>query len=243
MDKNGWSLKDYLRIGFNGFPKGGLCGIDVTYRCNLKCAHCYFRAQGYEDELSLRFFKSNVVFTNGTQSLPQWHDCKFVISVPGTKRFYQEITGAGGLTYERVKENANGSDLNAIVSYCITRSNIHAIDEFIDEWRRDTSIKGIFFEFYTPVKGHEDNLWVDWKERNIILDKLLSKKLPCTLGPDADCTRCGCMLPVFACILSHKRYLVTSFAEGALGKFKEHLFNRHHSNKKEVRYENTTHPA
>jgi hypothetical protein len=125
--------------------------------------------------------------------------------VPGTKRFYQEIT--------------------------------------IDEWRRDTSIKGIFFEFYTPVKGRGDNLWVDWKERDIILDKLLSKKLPCTLGPDADCTRCGCMLPVFACILSHKRYLVTSFAEGALGKFKEHLFNRHHSNKKEVRYENTTHPA
>jgi len=53
MKKNTWSVKDYLHIGFMGFPKGGLCGIDVTYRCNLKCAHCYFRTQGYKDELSL----------------------------------------------------------------------------------------------------------------------------------------------------------------------------------------------
>jgi len=324
MKKNTWSVKDYLHIGFMGFPKGGLCGIDVTYRCNLKCAHCYFRTQGYKDELSLngwmekfisleskgfpflicgwlggepllrpevielgrKFFKSNVIFTNGTQALPQWHDCKFIISVPGTKKLYQEITGTNRLTYERVKENANRSDLNVIVSYCITRSNIHAIDEFIDEWRRDTSIKGIFFEFYTPVKGHEDNLWVDWKERDIILDKLLDKKkeygdfiyntnlmlklmkskqlkrillncpfheiglsldpmgnikLPCTLGQDADCTRCGCILPIFAYILSHKRYLVTSFAEGVAKEIEEHLLNHSHFNKKEVRYENTTH--
>jgi len=29
-----------------------MISIDVTYRCNLSCTHCYFRTQGYETELT-----------------------------------------------------------------------------------------------------------------------------------------------------------------------------------------------
>jgi len=203
------------------------------------------------------------------------------------KKVYQEITGAQEKTYDRVKEHANRPELNVLVSYCITRYNVHLIDDFIDEWRKDTSIKGIFFAFYTPVKGHEDSFWVDWKERDIVLDKLIEKKkeygsfiyntnlmlklmksqnlkkilyrcpfniigysldpmgnqkLPCTLGPDADCLRCGCILPIFACILSHRAYLVSAFAEGVVREIWERIFNHtSYSNKKEATYENATH--
>ncbi len=52
MDKNLWTLRDYLRLGLGPVPKKFMVGIDVTYRCNLNCAHCYFRHQGYRSELS-----------------------------------------------------------------------------------------------------------------------------------------------------------------------------------------------
>jgi Fe-coproporphyrin III synthase len=38
-----------------GIPRGALCSIDVTARCNLRCRHCYFLEQGYDpaSELSV----------------------------------------------------------------------------------------------------------------------------------------------------------------------------------------------
>jgi len=36
-----------------GMPRDSLCSIDVTWRCNLRCRHCYFLEQGYERELSV----------------------------------------------------------------------------------------------------------------------------------------------------------------------------------------------
>jgi len=53
MEANRWTLSDYLQIGFGGFPFGGLMSIDVTYRCNLHCLHCYFSRQDYTSELSV----------------------------------------------------------------------------------------------------------------------------------------------------------------------------------------------
>ena len=47
MEANRWTLSEYLQIGFSGFPFGGLMSIDVTYRCNLQCVHCYFSRQDY----------------------------------------------------------------------------------------------------------------------------------------------------------------------------------------------------
>lgn len=306
MESNRWSLFDYLHVGVSGFPLDGLVSIDVTYRCNLHCIHCYFRRQEYASELSVEewirnfetmksresplyicgwlggepllrpkvieegkhYFKSNIVFTNGTLELPKWSDCTFVVSVPGTKIHYQELTGADAKTYDLVKDHANRPDLRVIVSFCITRRNVSSILGFLTEWQNETKIKGVFFEFYTPRMGEGKELWLDWTERDSVLDTLLNLKksygdfiynttqmlnlmksvplkkilsdcpfshiglsldpmgqikLPCTLGLDADCKRCGCILPVFSLILYRKGPLIKAFAEGIKRKIRERI--------------------
>jgi MoaA/NifB/PqqE/SkfB family radical SAM enzyme len=302
MEANRWTLSDYLQIGFGGFPCGGLMSIDVTYRCNLHCLHCYFSRRDYTSELSAdkwigllekmksrgkplyicgwlggepllrpdvieagkRFFKSNIIFTNGTMELPSWPDCTFVVSVPGTKIHYQEITGADGKTYDLVKNHANRSDLKVIVSFCITRKNVSSILSFLLEWQNEKKIRGVFFEFYTPPKGEGKELWLDWPERDHVINNLLAlkrtygdfiyntyqmlelmksqplqrilsdcpfarvglgldpmghPKYPCTLGPEADCDRCGCILPIFSSILHKRGSLIRAFSEGVRRRF------------------------
>jgi MoaA/NifB/PqqE/SkfB family radical SAM enzyme len=295
MDKhaNKWSVFDFAKIGMTGMPPNSLGGIDVTYRCNLKCRHCYFLKQDYQAEWSTeqwlarfeelkqdgfsfmicgwigdepllrkdliekgrRYFKSNVIFTNGTIELPYWPDVTFSVSVHGTEDYYYRMTGAKPSTYERIKENANRADLNVVIAFCVTRINYSCIEEMLEEWR-GTSVKGIVFEFYTPMKGEGTGLWLDWAERDRIIDQIqaLKKayggfiqvsdriyrlmrsdrapqitrncpfpkigysfdpmgrpKVPCQLGPDADCSRCGCILPFYSMILSQRRLLIPEF--------------------------------
>lgn len=297
MRPNRWTIYDYLYVGLSGFPSKGLMSIDVTYRCNLHCAHCYFNQQNYTSELSIeewmvkleemklqgvplyicgwlggepllrpeviergkKFFKSNIIFTNGTRELPQWSDCTFVVSVPGTKAFYQEITGSDSRTYDFVKEHANRSDLHVVVSFCITRQNVSSIEDFLSEWQRVTGIQGVFFEFQTPQINDGEKYCLESFEKDSTLDTLIElkksygdfiyntfqmlelmkskslremlsscpfshfglsldpmgqKKFPCALGPEADCERCGCILPVFSLLLWRKRLLIRAFAEG-----------------------------
>jgi hypothetical protein len=304
MESNRWTVSDYLRIGLAGFPEEGLMSIDVTYRCNLHCLHCYFSRQNYVSELSpdrwvsrlkrmksagaplyicgwlggepllrpdvveagKRFFKSNVIFTNGTLELPAWPDCSFVVSVPGTRIPYQQLTGAESRTYDLVKEHASRSDLEVLVSYCITRRNASSILSFLSEWQNETKVQGVFFEFYTPRRGEGNELWLDWTERDRILDGLLQLKkiygdfiyntkqmlelmksqslqktlsdcpfgyvgmsfdpmghikFPCALGLEADCKRCGCILPVFSLILWRRGLLIQAFAEGVKRKIRK----------------------
>jgi len=297
METNRWTLSDYLRVGLSGFPLDSLVSIDVTYRCNLHCLHCYFSRQDYTSELSVeewirhlermksrksplyicgwlgeepllrpevieagkQYFKSNLIFTNGTMELPSWPDCTFVVSVPGTKIHYQELTGAEGRIYDLVKDHANRPDLRVIVSFCITRKNASSILSFLPEWQNDTKIRGVFFEFHTPRMDEGKELCLDWTERDSVLDTLLNLKktykdfiyntsqmlklmksahlkkilsdcpfshmglsldptghikLPCTLGLEADCQRCGCILPVFSLILYKRGWLFRAFVEG-----------------------------
>ncbi len=203
-------------------------------------------------EMAKRFFKSNVIFTNGTQELPSWEDCTFVVSVPGTRKTYSYITGTDDKVYDMVKEHADRPELDIVVSFCITRQNRDCIEPFLEEWSKDVGIKGVFFEFYTPAKGEGTEMWLDWDERDRVMDRLFElkrvygdfihnsfqilnlmrskrvrqilldcpfgrvglsldsmgrQKFPCTLGPSADCSRCGCILPVFS-VLLHKRSLL-----------------------------------
>jgi len=296
MEKNHWTVRDYIRLGLGSFPKGFFVGIDTTYRCNLKCVHCYFRHQGYNAELPVhdwvaklqalkdqglplyacgwlggepllrpdvidagrRFFKTNLVFTNGTHELPDWPDCSFVVSVPGNSAVYGKVTGGSEALYRKVKEHAARPDLRVYVAYCITGRNVASIADFLDEWR-ETGVRGVYFEFYTPSKGEGSGLWLDWQDRDRVVDMLLelkksygefiynkslelklmrtstvegivanchakdaqlsldpmgNLKSPCQLGPMADCSRCGCILPIWCFILWRKRLLLLAFAEG-----------------------------
>ena len=300
--ENSWTVTDYIKVGLFGPPPNTIGGIDVTYRCNLTCRHCYFHKQDYHEELSLeqwverfetlkhngfpflicgwlggepllrkelieigkRYFKTNVIFTNGTIPLPDWPDVSFSVSIHGTEQYYYQMTGAPEGSYERIKQNINRPGLDVVVSCCITRINYTCIEEMLDEWS-GTHIKGVAFEFYTPMKGEGKELWLDWEERDRIIDQLISlrktygdfiwftdrayrlmrsdtapsittncpfrkigfawdpmgrPKYPCQLGPLADCSRCGCILPFYSAILTNKGLLVGEFYDGVLYRIK-----------------------
>jgi|GEM_PF-4226057 hypothetical protein len=51
-------------------------------------------------------------------------------------------------------------------------------------------------------------------EVQLSLDPMGNPKSPCQLGPGADCSRCGCMLPIWSFLLWRKRLLLLAFAEG-----------------------------
>ncbi|MBW2030174.1 MAG: radical SAM protein [Deltaproteobacteria bacterium] len=295
---NRWSVLDYIRVGVRGMPPGSLGGIDVTYRCNLRCRHCYFIKQNHREELSTeqwlvlfeqwkkegfpfmicgwiggepllrkdlvgqgrKYFKSNVIFTNGTIDLPPWRDVTFSVSVHGTEEYYYRMTGAKKGTYQQIKENVDSPGLRVFIAFCITRFNYTCIEEMIEEWSK-TRISGIIFEFYTPMKGEGDGLWLSWSERDRVLDRIrqLKKtygefigvsdriyrlmksetarkvtqdcpfpmigfsydpmgrpKVPCQLGPEADCSRCGCILPFYSMVLTHRRLLIPEFGASVL---------------------------
>jgi hypothetical protein len=295
-EKNRWGVRDFLKIGLMGFPHQGMISIDVTYRCNLSCQHCYFIRQGHRTELSvdqwiswlenrraeehpflicgwlggepflrrdllakgLPYFKSNVIFTNGTFELAPWAECTFVVSVPALRDQYPSITGTEVKTFERVRAHADRSDVQVFISFCITRPTMDQIPKVLDEWGK-TAVRGVYFEFYTPSQGDDLRLWVDWEARDRILTQLLQlkktygdfianthqeltlmrsehfqaivsacpfgaigasfdpmgqRKLPCAVGPRADCSRCGCILPAFAQILSHRRFMLRALWRG-----------------------------
>ena len=302
-----FKLYDLARFDLFGRPWGNFGSIDITYRCNLKCKHCYFREQGYNSELSeeewlakfaelerqgfpfyqcswvggepllrkdlvekfMKLFKSNVVATNGTIPLPDWPDVNFYVSVDGTEEYYKKMRGKD--FYQRIKKNADRPDLKVVISMVIAKNNHHCIEEMLEEWSH-TSVKGMLFQFYTPIKGHKDDLWPDWELRDSILDRLIRlkrkygdfidapeslfrlmksdrckpitanclyktqafcfdpmgrTKRPCMMGPKADCSRCGCVLPFHLYLLEQKS-LVFRELMLSLSRFfhRNHLYSR-----------------
>ncbi len=53
------------------------------------------------------------------------------------------------------------------------------------------------------------------------LDPIGHPKYPCTLGPEADCQRCGSILPIWSSILYKRTWLIQAFVEGLMKKFRE----------------------
>lgn len=283
-----FKLYDLARFDLFGRPKYNFGSVDITYRCNLKCKHCYFLEQGYQSELSdeewidhfrrlkdqgfpfyqcswvggepllrkdliarlMRLFKSNVVATNGTIPLPDWPDVNFYVSVDGTESYYRQMRGRD--FYHRIKATADRPDLRVIAAMVISKTNYTCIRELLDEWS-ETRVKAILFQFYTPIKGHTDDLWPGWTLRDEILDQLIELKgiygnfidlpvevfrlmksdkapevtrnclyrteafcfdpmgrvkKPCMMGPKADCSRCGCVLPFHLKLLDDRSLML-----------------------------------
>jgi hypothetical protein len=51
-------------------------------------------------------------------------------------------------------------------------------------------------------------------------DPMGERKVPCAVGPHADCRRCGCILPAFAQILSKRRFMIQAFWGGVQRKLR-----------------------
>lgn len=126
-------------------------------------------------ERCMKYFKSNLVATNGTIPLPDWPDVNFYIAVDGPEEMHDEIRGKG--CYAKIKKNADRPDLKIIVSMVVNKINHTGIERFLEEWS-DTAVKGCLFQMHTPVKGlqYNDELWPGWELRDRIIDKLIRLK-------------------------------------------------------------------
>jgi Fe-coproporphyrin III synthase len=122
-------------------------------------------------ERGRKFFRYNLVVTNGTLPLPAWPDVDFYVSIDGDEPVHEDIRGKPGI-YRRIKANVTAAGRQRLtLSCCITRQNAHCIEALVEEW--SPLVSGFTFDFYTPTAGSDDPLWVPWPERDRIVDRLL----------------------------------------------------------------------
>jgi len=205
-------LYDLVKFGLLGWPKYGVGSIDITYRCNLKCKHCYFMEYGFGSELSdeqwleffealkgtpfpfyeaswvggepllrkqlvgrlMEMFRSNVVATNGTIPLPDWPDVNFYVSVDGTREFYRDMRGKEWM-YDRIIENTRRPDLRIIIAMVVAKNNWQCVPDLLAEWSQ-RPVRGVLFQFYTPVGEEKQDLWPGWELRDRSLEMLIHLK-------------------------------------------------------------------
>ncbi len=121
-------------------------------------------------EKGMKLFPFNMIVSNGSLELPKWKNCVFNVSVDGTKEYYEKIRGAG--IYDKVKKHANRSDINVNIACVLNKENHYCVEDFLKEWK-ETKVGGVIFGFYTPIKGVKNDLWLNWKQRDEIIGKLL----------------------------------------------------------------------
>lgn len=129
-------------------------------------------------EIGKEYFRSNTVTTNGTIDLPEWPKVNFYVSIDGTEEYHEDLRGQKGI-YKLIKKNVDRSDLKVTLACVITKRNYHCLEELVEEWSK-TNVRGIIFDFYTPIQGIEDDLWLDFEIRDKVIDRLikLKKKYP-----------------------------------------------------------------
>lgn len=193
-----------------------------------------------------KYFRYNIVVTNGTLPLPDWPDVDFYVSIDGDEEVHEDLRQRKGI-YRRIKENVLAFAPRRVgVSCCITSQNAHCIERLVEEW--EPFAWTFTFDFYTPMEGRDDPLWVAWPERDRIIERLqairrahphkmrysgpalrlmasdnaatvtkdclFAKKAfaysafgqpkdKCMMGANADCSRCGCIVPFYLHSLTH----------------------------------------
>ncbi len=124
-------------------------------------------------EEGTKIFPINMVITNGSIELPKLRNCVFYVSVDGTKKYFEKIRGKN--VYDKIKKNADRDDVIVYIACVLNKQNYDCIEDMLEEWKK-TKVKGIVFDFYTPIKGIEENLWLNWKEKDKVIEKLIKLK-------------------------------------------------------------------
>lgn len=120
-----------------------------------------------------KHFLHNLVVTNGTIPLPDWPDLYFHVSIDGNEEAHEKMRRQKGL-YQLMKKNVSRPSLHVTGVMCITSLNVDTIEEVLEEWR--PHLKGFMFDFYTPIEGLSDSLWIGWERRDAVLDQLSKLK-------------------------------------------------------------------
>lgn len=122
-----------------------------------------------------RYFRYNLVVTNGSIALPYWKDVFFHVSVDGTEEVHDEIRSQKGL-YQRIKKNIceNARDMHITIVTCLTNENKHCIEELVQDWFNKTPTQGFIFDFYTPsINDDKDRFVIPHAERDKIIDQMV----------------------------------------------------------------------
>jgi len=123
-------------------------------------------------EEGAKLFPINMIVTNGTIKLPKIKNCAVYVSIDGTKKYYEEIRGGN---YDKIKENIERADVPVIIKCVINKNNFECIEDMLKEWK-ETKVRGIAFDFYTPIKGIKEHLWLNFEERDKVIERLLQLK-------------------------------------------------------------------
>lgn len=126
-------------------------------------------------EKNKKHFMHNLIVTNGTVPLPDWRDVYFHVSIDGNEEAHEKMRRQKGL-YAQMKKNVSRKDLHVTGAMCITTLNMDTIEEVLKDWKSTTHLKGIMFDFYTPIEGLNDSLWMGWEKRDAIIRRLMELK-------------------------------------------------------------------
>jgi len=205
-------------------------------------------------EAGAALFPHNMLYTNGTQDIPEIGNVTVCVSLDGPPKMHDYIRGIG--CFERVAHNLASARNEAVLILCtLNKVNAPHLEEFlrsVERMERSGPFLPVFLLIFTPLKQYRevegyahsaeqrDRLAFSWEERDrlledigrmrrrfpdrilnsdllldlmhssnarnciercnrpevtLTLDLRLNRKLPCVLGPDVDCDRCGCPFP------------------------------------------------
>ena len=126
-------------------------------------------------ERGRKYFRHNTVVTNGTIPLPNWPDVNFYISIDGDEATHEYIRKKKGIYRRAMRNIAEHPELQVTIAYCITRDNVHCIEQAVKDWAAAGAAR-MTFDFYTPIETIEEPLFLPLDERDRVLDLLLALK-------------------------------------------------------------------
>lgn len=164
-----WSLKQWQKK-FESLKTDGF----RFYQCTWVGGEPLLRPELIE--LGRRYFRFNTITTNGSLPLPDWKDVSWCISVDGSPAYHDRFRNQPGL-HKTITDNIRQSQGQRItIAYCITRQNLGDIETALADWHQNPKVRNMVFSFYTPIRGLDDDLWLDWPEKDRILDQLIELK-------------------------------------------------------------------
>src|SRR5919198_807241 len=98
-------------------------------------------------EMGSKYFRRNMVVTNGTIRIPDWPHVNFKVSVDGIEARHDRLRGAK--TYQRIKRmirDAASRGLRVGIATVLTRENADELEQFVEEWKSEPINGGIIFE-------------------------------------------------------------------------------------------------
>jgi MoaA/NifB/PqqE/SkfB family radical SAM enzyme len=122
-----------------------------------------------------KYFRYNTVVTNGTIPLPDWPDVNWYISIDGDEEMHEFIRNKKGIYKRAIRNIQEHPNLKVTIAYCITKQNAHCVEQAVIDWER-AGAAHMTFDFYTPIETINHDLWMDFPERDRMLDKLIALK-------------------------------------------------------------------